>query len=292
MTGLNASSTARFAFWSRAQDLATVKISTSSQVTPVKLTLKRKYNYAGVLSEDGQPVPYADGQIYDVNGKWVSSFMLNGEGAFSVPGGLLPGQYYVGISIFKDVDRNFYFKELTVAGDVTDAKVDLLTSELNVVNLLALDSNGNALPDAGGSIYFFTDRALGFDAPYWNLTWANSDPTGKISVALPNPVGEGTGYGFIGYPRMVETFETASDGSLKSSWRTYSPPALTWLDVPSTEVKTVVWQAPTRVSIVASVPADKAGRYIGVLMTEDVFLPANRNQKMMKSLIPSPANDR
>jgi len=280
VTGMNASSTARFAFSEQgSKPFATVKISTNSQITPVKITLKRKYNYAGVLSEDGQPVSYADGQIYDLNGRWVSSFMMNGEGAFSVPGGLLPGQYYVGISIFNNADRNFYFKELTVAGDVTDAKIALLTQELNVINLLAQDSNGNALPDAGGSIYFFTSRELGFDAPYWNLTWANSDPTGKISVSLPNPVGEGTGYGFIGYPRMVETFETASDGSLKSTWRTYSPPALTWLDVPSTELKTVVWQAPTRVSIVASVPADKAGRYIGVLMTESTFLAGKQTPK-------------
>lgn len=265
-----------FAEWGEKPN-ATVRIVSNGQITPARITLGRKFTVTGTIKESGSARAYLNFQVLDLQGKNIAWGYTNQDGTFEIGSGILPGDAQFAILIEDNNGKRFYLHRVNVAADVTNNFViDLSPTSLTQMTILARDNDGAALPEAPGSLVLFSNPALGFRAPYWNINWMSADGTGRINISVPqiptDQYAAGYRYGFKASSLFRSVKVELPDGSIKDLQRIYTPPALAILDLVATPTVTLTWQKPADVTInVTNVPAAAEPRMIGVLMTSARF---------------------
>ncbi|MDD3148926.1 MAG: hypothetical protein PHD82_16655, partial [Candidatus Riflebacteria bacterium] len=265
-----------FADWGEKPN-ATVRIVSNGQITPTRITLGRKFTVTGTIKESGSPRAYLNFQVLDLKGNNLGWGYTNQDGTFEITSGLLPGESQFAIVIEDKDGKRFYLNRVNVVPDVTNNFViDLSPASLTQMTIFARDNDGAALPEAPGSLVLFSDPALGFRAPYWNINWMSADGNGRISISVPqiptDQYAAGYRYGFKASSLYRSVEVKLPDGTSNNLQRIYTPPALEILDLVATPTVTLTWQKPADVTInVTNVPAAAEPRMIGVLMTSARF---------------------
>jgi len=265
-----------FAEWGEKPN-ANVRIVSNGQITPARITLGRKFIVAGTIKESGSPRAYLNFQILDLKGNNLGWGYTNQDGTFEIGSGLLPGESQFAIVIEDKDGKRFYLHRVNVVPDVTNNFViELSPTSLTQMTIFTRDNDGAALPEAPGSLILFSDPALGFRAPYWNINWLLSDGNGRINISVPQiPTDQYTAgyrYGFKAGNLFRSVEVKLPDGTSKYLQRIYTPPALEILDLVATPTVTLTWQKPADVTInVTNIPTVSEPRMIGVLMTSARF---------------------
>jgi hypothetical protein len=265
-----------FAEWGEKPN-TTVRIVSNGQITPARITLGRKFIVAGTIKESGSARAYLNFQILDLKGNNLGWGYTNQDGTFEITSGLLPGDAQFAINVEDNNGKRFYLHRVNVAADVTNNFViDLSPTSLTQMTIFARDNDGAALPEAPGSLVLFSNPALGFRAPYWNINWMSADGSGRINISVPqiptDQYAAGYRYGFKASSLYRSVEVKLPDGTTKYLQRIYAPPALAILDLAANPTVTLTWQKPADVTInVTNVPAAAEPRMIGVLMTSARF---------------------
>lgn len=258
-----------------AQPTLRFNILPNNQVTPVLGEVMRKFPLTGVISESGNPVPFVSFQILGTNGEAMGYGYTNESGAYEVYGGVAPGPVQVGLIVEDGPDRRFYLKQYNMMADQANVfNMNLDPSTLSLIPMVTKDSSGANLPHASGDLFMFSDPVQNFRAPHWYLTWIESDDLGNMNLSVPNftPEQAGFAYAFRGMTKWESVTVKDETGADKMINQTYAPPPMTVLPLDSTEPVVLTWKTPAVVKIdVTNVPAERASRYIGVLMTEKMF---------------------
>ncbi len=266
---------------------ASVQIYPNQQVTSAVIKLARAFPVYGILkegstAEDAQPVQYAQIRFEDSRG--VQSYVMSDDvGKYGFLG-LLPGDYRYFVEIYNDGAVKLYSGSVTVNADQENLKDLVLLSSAQKQVVIQARIGDQPLANAGGRIILFSNATLRFKAAHWYIAspWAGSD--GKITISLPPltqaEIDAGYAYGFQGYERAEYVTDPETGVGYHKS---YTPPALTIIDLASSVPLNLTWKAPVSVTVqaanVPTEPADRADKYLGVLMTNARFV-AGRDGKL------------
>lgn len=257
----------QFSDYNTSKPFATVQIYSNNQETRSRIVLKRTFPAFVTVTENGNPVRYMSCQILNNSGQQIGYGYTDYEGKFMVEG-LPAGQVQFGISVSSGDTIMFYLESASINPDQDNIiELNLDPNTLARVPLQTIDSNGIPLGGAYGSLFFFSDKNLGFRADHSYITWVQSDPSGRLNLFLPQLSNENSAYGFQG----ASFWQSSSHMEMESVM--YSPPELTYLTVPAETTTNLVWKAPKTVTINATnVPAGKEHLYFGVLMANKKFI--------------------
>ncbi|GAB4273714.1 MAG: hypothetical protein Kow0029_13530 [Candidatus Rifleibacteriota bacterium] len=252
----------------------------NNQVTPILGKVTRTFPLTGVISENSSPVPFQNFQVLSMVGEPLDYGYTNENGEYELSNGVPAGPIQLALIVEDGPNRRFYLKQYNVIADQANTfNVNLDPNTLLPIKLLTKDSTGVTLPYASGDLFMFSNPTENFRAQHWWLTWIESDDLGNINLFVPafTPEQEGFAYGFQAHEKwdtvVVPDPANPTDSSKdKYVYQTYAPPPLTMLPLNQTEPVVLTWKKPAHVKIdVTNVPAERAPRYIGVLMSEKIF---------------------
>ena len=261
--------------FSDMQPKLSFSIFPNNQVTPVSAKVMRKFQLKGTITEATHPLAYTNFQILDEKGESIGWGYTDANGNYEITDGVVPGPVQFGIVVAEGPTRRFYLsKYQMIADQVNTFNIDLNPTSLVPIKMVTRDSAGAALPQAGGSLFLFSNPDLNFRAPHWYLTWIDSDDLGRMNLYVPPLTTEQQGfvYGFRGNDFWKQSTVKDQAGDDQYVYEVYSSTGLTMLTMNQAEAIPLTWLKPANVAINATnLAAGRENRYIGVLMSLDKF---------------------
>jgi len=247
----------------------------NNQVTPVMAKIMRRFPLSGTISEDGNPLAYANFQLLSQEGKPIGWGYTDASGKYEISGGVIPGEIQFGLVVAEGPNRRFYLHRYQmIAGQANVHNFNLDPNTLSPIRMVTKDSTGAVLPQAGGDLFLFSDPIKAFRAPHWYLTYIDSDAVGQMNLYAPALTTEQAGftYGFRGFDAWKQRTVKDALNNDQIIYEVYTASGVVMLPVGQTTPVELVWLKPATVSINATnIPAGRENRYIGVLMPLDKF---------------------